>query len=397
MEELLLKSSNLVDVTEMAFCRFLLKEIRWDQRLIGIKGSRGTGKTTLILQRIKTMGLKPTEAAFLSLDDLFFTSHNLVQTAEAFHRQGGKFLFLDEVHRYPNWAQEIKNLYDFYPGLSIVFTGSSILDINRQQGDLSRRVRMYELPCLSFREYLETKKVGSFSPFTMDAILHDSEAIKSAFPTDFRPYAWFGDYLRMGCFPFFLEDEVDYGIRIQQTIRTIVEIDLPQLQAFDSRTSRKLLQLFHVLATQVPFKPNLSKLAETVGIHRNSILPYLELLEKAKLIRLVGAEGKHLGTMTKPEKLFLDNSNFAFSVGFGSGNMGTIRELFFANQVSFLHQLKVAKAGDFLIDDKYTMEIGGGNKKFIQIANLPNSFLVKDTLEYPMGKAIPIWVFGFLY
>jgi predicted AAA+ superfamily ATPase len=397
MEALLEKSNTLVELTEMEFCRFLLDEIHWGHRLIGIKGSRGAGKTTLMLQRIKVLGLLPKEAAFLSLDDLYFSSHTLVETAETFLRQGGKYLFLDEVHRYNNWAQEIKNLYDFYPQLSIVFTVSSIIEISQQEGDLSRRVRMYELPCLSFREYLKIKKIASFPKIELENIFHEPESLRALFPTDFRPYAWFGEYLKKGCFPFFLEDELDYNIRIQQTIRTIVEIDLPEMQAFDRRTSRKLLQLFHVLATQVPFKPNLVNLAQTIGIHRNSVLPYLELLEKANLIYLVGAEGKNMGTLIKPEKVFLHNPNYAFAVGFGENNPGTMRELFFVNQLRHLHEIRIAKAGDFMIDNRYKVEIGSKNKKFTQIADLPDSFMVKDALEFPIGKSIPIWIFGFLY
>lgn len=397
MEDLLIKSETLANRTDMKFKRRLYEKINWQNRLIGVKGSRGTGKTTLLLQRLKSLGKPASEAAYFTLDDLYFTKHSLVDVATDFYKKGGKVLFLDEVHKYPNWAQHLKNLYDFYPDLQVVFTGSSIIDIARQEADLSRRALLYELPGLSYREYLAFEGILYAGSFSLIEILSESRPWQQLLSGGFRPLQYFQSYLASGYYPFFKEDPEGFTQRVQQLIRLIVEYDMAELQDFDIRNARKMLQLLYILAENVPFKPNLSALAEKSQIHRNSVNNYLYFLEQARLIRLLYAEGISVATLQKPEKIYLDNTNLAFALAHSQPDKGNLRETFFYNQLSQDHTVRQSKAADFLIDGTYTFEVGGKNKQQKQIEGVQNSFVVKDDIESAWGNTIPLWVFGFLY
>ncbi len=397
MEELLLKSEILVDRTQMGFKRGLYQKINWDNRLIGIKGARGTGKTTLLLQRLKSLGQSASEAAYFTLDDLYFTTNSLAETATQFYKKGGKILFLDEVHKYPNWAQHLKNLYDFYPDLQLVFTGSSIIDIARQEADLSRRALLYELPGLSYREYLAFENILQAEPLTLPDVVSDSRPWRTVLTGGFKPLQHFETYLASGYYPFFQEDQAGFSQRVQQLIRLIVEYDMAELQDFDIRNARKMLQLLYILAANVPFKPNLTSLAEKSQIHRNSVNNYLHFLEQARLIRLLYAEGISVATLQKPEKIYLDNTNLAFALSGDKPDKGNLRETFFFNQLSHAHNVRQSKAADFLVDGIYTFEVGGKNKSQKQVADLPNAYVVKDDIESGIGPTVPLWVFGFLY
>lgn len=381
----------------MNFQRYLAGEINWNNRLIGIKGARGTGKTTLLLQWMKKLGLPSSKAAYFSLDELFFISNTLADTAKSFYERGGQVLVLDEVHKYPHWSREIKNLYDRYPELKIVFTGSSILDISRQEGDLSRRALMYELHGLSFREYLLLNNILEVNPLKLESILSDPGSIRDIFPSSFRPYEFFSSYLRHGYYPFFMEDPADYPMRLRQMIRVVVENDMAELQGFDIRNAKKMLQLLCIIAQQVPFKPNILKLAEKSNIHRNSLLNYLHFLEEARLLKLLYPSGISVATLQKPEKLFLNNTNLLFALSDDIPSTGTVRETFFFSQLQVNHAVTQPGNGDFEVKNDYVFEIGGMKKTSRQIKNLDHAFLVKDELEYPVGNALPIWIFGFLY
>ncbi|PWT79161.1 MAG: AAA family ATPase [Bacteroidetes bacterium] len=396
MDELLEKSDLLVSRVSTTFKRYLYDQITWNNRLTGIKGPRGTGKTTLLLQRLKEIGKSPTQAAYFSLDDLFFTINPLTEVAGDFYKRGGKHLFLDEVHKFPGWAKQIKNLYDFYPDLQIVFTGSSIIDIAREQGDLSRRSRIYELQGLSYREYLSFTNKIHLNPFSLKTILADPATWKSQFPTDFRPLEHFAKYLELGYYPFFPEDPEGMADRIQQLIRTVVEYDMAELHDFDIRNAKKMLQLLYILSTNVPFKPVLTQLAEKSQIHRNTINNYLHFLEQARLIRLLYAGGNSIATLQKPEKIYLDNTNIAYALSGKEPEKGNLRETFFLSQLATRHAIHYPHHGDFLVDNRWTFEIGGKNKSKKQIKDTPDSFLVQDDLEYPVSS-IPLWLFGFLY
>ncbi|MDP2423383.1 MAG: AAA family ATPase [Bacteroidales bacterium] len=332
MLELLSSSELLIQRVPMGFKRHLAYSIDWNNRLIGIKGARGTGKTTLLLQWLHEKKLPVSKAAYFSLDDLYFLSNTLVDTAQTFYQQGGQILALDEVHKYPLWAREIKIIYDRFADLQIVFTGSSIIDIARQEADLSRRAMMYELHGLSYREYLVMHGIIALNALPLERILNTDEPIRHLFAAQFRPLAHFNDYLQFGYYPFSMEDKAGYHQRLQQMVRLIVEYDMAEIKGFDIRNAKKMLQLLYIIAQQVPFKPNLLKLSEKSGIHRNSIGNYLYFLEEARLIRLLHPSGISVAILQKPEKIFINNTNLMFAMTLGSPILGTLRETFIYRQ-----------------------------------------------------------------
>lgn len=397
MNTLLEQSDYLLSNTNTDFKRFLYNQIKWNNRLIGIKGARGTGKTTLSLQWLKQQNLPVTKAAYLSLDDLYFTNHSLKETVAQFHKQGGKILVLDEVHKYKNWSTEIKNIYDVYAGIKIIFTGSSIIDISRQQADLSRRAIVYELPGLSYREFLSLKYNIELPVFSLDKILKDASALKKILPNSFRPLEHFNEFLQTGYYPFMMEDSETVHQKINQLIRTIVEYDMAELKDFDIRNAKKLLQLMYVIAQQVPFKPNLASLSDKTSIHRNSLNNYLHYLEQAKLISLLQPAGKSTAILQKPEKIYLNNTNLLFALAEQQVDTGNLRETFFLSQLNAVSKIAMPKQGDFFVDNKFIFEVGGKDKSKKQIAGLKNAWVVKNDLEFPLGNELPLWMFGFLY
>ena len=397
MNTLLEQSEYLLSNTTLDFKRFLFNEIKWNNRLIGIKGARGTGKTTLSLQWLKQQDLPVTKAAYFSLDDLYFTNNSLKETIAQFHKQGGKMLVLDEVHKYKNWSTEIKNIYDIYTGIKIIFTGSSIIDISRQEGDLSRRAVVYELPGLSYREFLSLKYNLQLPIFSLNDILKDASALKKQLPKSFRPLEYFNEYLQTGYYPFMMEDNETVHQKINQLIRTIVEYDMAELKDFDIRNAKKILQLMYVISQQVPFKPNLVTLAEKTNIHRNSLNNYLHYLEQAKLISLLQAAGKSTAVLQKPEKIYLNNTNLLYALAEQQVDKGNLRETFFLSQLNAVSKIAMPKQGDFFVDNKYTFEVGGKEKSIKQIASIKNAWVVKDDLEFPIGNELPLWMFGLLY
>jgi hypothetical protein len=397
MEELFNISHQLILNTELRFFRSLYQKIDWKSRLIGIKGARGTGKTTMLLQYLKQLDLPSSQKIYISLDDIYFLNHSLVDIGKEFYLQGGKILALDEVHKYPNWSKEIKNLYDRYSDLKIIFTGSSIVDITKNEGDLSRRAIMYELKGLSFREYLSLVENLHFNSLSLEEILSKDFDYQQRFPTDFKPYQYFGDYLKKGYYPFFLESEETYYQRLKQLVRLIVEMDMAEIKGLDIRQSKKILQLLYIISQQVPFSPNLSDLSRKTTIHRNSLNDYLYYLEEARLLHLLQPKNYSVASLQKPEKIYLNNTNLLYALSEENPNSGTIREVFFYNQLSGLHNISQSKEADFLVDNKYTFEVGGKNKTTSQIQGVENSWLVKDDIVHPVGRAIPLWLFGFLY
>ncbi len=395
MNELLEQSDLLVSEVSMDFSRYLLSRINWNNRLIGIKGARGTGKTTMVLQWLHQQNLPSFKAAYFSVDDMYFTVNSLLDTGRKFYLQGGKVLVLDEVHKYENWAREIKNLYDRYKDLKIIFTGSSIIDISKQEGDLSRRAIIYELFGLSYREYLKLNNIIDTKSIAFNDVVNRNFKIRQAFPQNFRPLEYFQDYLKYGYYPFFGEDIKGYPQRLRQLVRLIVETDMSELKGFDIRNAKKMLQLIYIIARQVPFKPNINKLAEKSGIHRNSVSNYLYFLQEARLINMLYPSGISIAGLQKPEMIYLNNTNFLFA--FGDPMKGSVRETFFYSQLMVDHTIRYPKTADFEIDEKYVFEIGGKTKTHKQIAGLKNAFVVKDDMEYPAGNTLPLWLFGFLY
>ena len=397
MDILLEQSERLISSINLNFKRYLFDTIRWDSRLIGIKGARGTGKTTLLLQWIKEQNLPTEKAAYFSLDDLYFLEHSLKETVTQFYKNGGSVLVLDEVHKYKNWSIEIKNIYDFFPELKIIFTGSSIIDISRQEGDLSRRALMYELPGLSYREYLSMLGIINLPVIGLEELLFNSAEIKKKIPHTFRPLEHFNNYLNYGYYPFGIVDSSSIHQRINQLIRTIVEVDMAELKDFDIRNAKKLLQLVYVIAQQVPFKPNISSLAIKTNIHRNSLNNYLYYLEQAKILSLLFPAGNSTAVLQNPEKIFLNNTTLLAALAEQKPNIGTVRETFFLSQLQTLHKVQLPKQGDFYVNNTYTFEVGGKGKGQKQLESLENAWVVKDDIEYPMLKTIPLWMFGLLY
>ncbi len=382
----------------MKIVRSLSQKIDWNDRLIGVLGARGTGKTTLLLQKLKQEFGVSSEAIYISMDDIYFTENRLSTFAEQFRQQGGKMLFIDEVHKYPDWAREIKNLYDFYSDLRIVFTGSSAIDILRQNIDLSRRAIQYELTGLSYREYLHFTNTISLSSITLSDILSRHTQIAADLSSKFKPLAHFDDYLRIGHYPFFLENSNTYSIKLEQVIRLILETDLQFIEGFDPHNIRKIHQLLYILATNVPFKPNISKLSEKTGINRNTLVLYLHYLERARLINSLTASGKSTSTLQKPDKIFLENTNIQYALAPVSIDKGSLREAFFLNQMRNAgHDLSLHLQGDFFVDEKYTFEIGGKMKPQTQLKNIKDAYIASDDIEIGTANKIPLWLFGLLY
>lgn len=390
-------SERQIRFTKLDFKRYLYTEIDWNNRLIGIKGARGTGKTTLLLQWLKEKNLPAEQAVYFSLDDLYFTTNSLADTIDTFYKNGGKIVVLDEVHKYKEWSRVIKNAYDFYPDLKLIFTGSSIIDISKQEGDLSRRVVMYELHGLSYREYLMLKQGILLNKITFEEILSSSKNYINQLPTDFRPLSFFKEYLEFGYYPFILENKDSFHQKINQLVRTIIEYDMAEIKGYDIRNAKKMLQLIAVIAQQVPFKPNISALSQKTGIHRNTMLNYLYYLEQAKLISLLSAAGNSVSVLQKPDKIFLNNTSLLYAISHENTNIGTIRETFFLSQfLQNKNSISLPSKGDFKIGN-YTFEIGGKNKTTKQIEGLPNSFLIKDDIENAQLNQLPLWIFGMMY
>ena len=397
MNNFFVYSDYQVSKISTRFKRYLFERIDWNSRLIGIKGARGTGKTTLILQKMAELGINAPKAVYLTLDDLYFTNHTLTETVESIYKLGGVSVYLDEVHKYKGWAREIKNLYDRYENLRIVFSGSSIIDIAREEGDLSRRAVLYELFGLSYREYLEMEAGMKTPRLNLGEILQSSPLIKNRFPEYFRPLERFADYLEYGYYPYFRDDYKTYRVRMQQVIRMIVENDLGGISGYDVRNSHKMLQLLTVVSGSVPFKPNISKLADKIGISRNSLLNYLQLLERARLVNFLYPPNQGISLLQKPEKLYLQNPNLAFALATEQPDMGSLRETFALSQLVVDHRINEPEKGDLLVDNRLTLEIGGKNKSGNQLSGIEQGHLLTDDLEFPSAGRIPLWMLGLLY
>lgn len=397
MEKLFNNSVKKIETVNLNFKRFLIDKINWSRRLTGIKGARGTGKTTMLLQYIKENFGVSDEVLYVSLDNIYFSEYKLVDLADKFAKTGGKYLFLDEVHKYPNWSREIKNIYDDYPELKIVFTGSSILEIDKSEADLSRRAVIYQLPVLSLREYISIKHGIKTNVYSLPEILENHKEIASKINEKIKPVKEFNNYNLHGAYPFFMEAESEYSSHVERIINLILETDLPAAGSISYSSVINLKKLLSVISESVPFKPNISKLSIKIGVTRDTLIKYLSYLEKAHLISLLRSNTKGISKMAKPEKIFLNNSNLLYALQPESANTGTIRETFFNSQLSVLHKVELPPKADFIVDNKYVFEIGGKNKTQKQIFDMPNSFIVSDNIEYGFKNKIPLWLFGFLY
>lgn len=377
--------------------RYLLHEIDWSDRMISITGARGCGKTTLLLQHIKLNHYKDNNCLYISLDNIYFIQNSLSEFVEQFVNKGGKYLFIDEVHKYPHWSLELKNIYDIYDELYIVFTGSSILEIYKSEADLSRRVVNYELEGLSFREFLVFEKGVEFPVFSLDDVLKKHIDISHEICSKIKPLIDFPNYLQYGYFPFYKENKNSYLQKLNNTINLSLEVDLMAVHQLDYASIIKLKKLVYILAQNAPYKANITTLAGQIESSRTSVLGFLNMLERAKIFNLLKTGSKSDGYLTKPEKIYLGNTNFAYALVNKNIEIGNMRETFFINQVQAKHTITYPKAGDFLVDGTYTIEVGGKNKTFNQIKSVKNSYIASDDMEYGNGHKIPLWMFGLLY
>jgi predicted AAA+ superfamily ATPase len=397
MERLIEKSNSKRNRVSMKFKRYLFDEIDWKSRLIGIKGARGTGKTTLMLQRMRSMPGGSSIAVYISMDDIYFSAQNLVDFADYFVKHGGKYLFIDEVHKYKEWSRELKNIYDDHEELSIVFTSSSALEIYKAESDLSRRAIIYDLNELSLREYIALIHDIMIPAFRLPDILLRHSEICIDIIRKVKPLVMFDEYNRYGAYPFITEGRTRYYERVETIINMIIENDLQSIVRIEYQTIIKIKKLLYVLAGIVPFKPNIAELSRKIGTSRDLLCKYLDLLERANLISQLRSDNSGMSYMAKPEKIFLRNPVLMFALNEDNANTGTIRETFFLSQLMCRHKVLFSGTGDFKIDNKYIIEVGGPNKTREQIKGIKNSYIAADGIEYGFKDKIPLWLFGFVY
>lgn len=389
MEHLIGVFRNLLEETNTGFVRYLHDDIDWDVRMLAITGSRGVGKTTLLLQHIKMFN-DPATTLFVYADDLYFAENRLYDTASTFYKNGGKHLYIDEIHKYSHWSKELKMMYDHFPKLQIVFTGSSILELFKGSDDLSRRAVLYHLTGLSFREYLNMSQNIALPSYTLSEILSQ----KVELPGIERPLPLFTEYLQKGYYPFFPEKE--YEQRLRNILGQTLESDIPLYANMNVSTSRKLKQLLYIIAQSAPFKPNISKIAGMMDVHRNQISDFLVYLEKAGVLMQLRNDTGGIRGLGKVEKIYLGNPNLIHAIAEGKPETGNLRETFFLSQMIQKHTVTASPQSDFIIEGN-TFEIGGKNKSQKQIKNIENSYIVKDHIEFGYGNTIPLWAFGFNY
>ena len=399
IEDLYRSSERLVNEVTTSYTRSVYAHVQWDSRMVCLKGARGVGKTTMMLQRMKTVHRQEMDAIYVTLDDLSFTDHRLSELVEYHHQHGGKYMFLDEVHRYPsqNWALEIKNIYDKYPRMHVAFSGSSVLDIDSKKADLSRRCLFYDVPGLSFREYLELEGLGKFPATTLEDVLTRHSEIEREVVPQLSIIAAFERYLVGGYYPIYKEPDNDYGMQLRQMVSTIIETDLPAAYKLEYATLIKLKHLMAIISHTVPFTVNVDNLSKHIETSRKTVMKMFDLLGKARLINLLYSGKTTFQQMVKPEKIYLENPNLMYALSPSDVPIGTVRECFFANQLSHGHQVAFSGSGDFIIDDRYTIEVGGKRKSFTQIKDMADSYLALGDMEYGHLNKIPLWLFGFLY
>ena len=397
MQRLLNAYARLLNNVDTSFMRYLYSHIDWDNRLIVIKGARGVGKTTMLLQHIKTSFPDVRKALYASLDNIWFTTNTILDLAEYHYSHGGTHLLLDEIHRYQGWQREIKNIYDSYPDLHLVITGSSMLKLEESMiADLSRRHRQYTLEGLSFREYLLLEGITTLPVLSLQEILSDHFALASQITAKTKVLQHFETYVRNGYYPFYLEDRDGFDERLSQILDTVIESEIPAVSNIKYESVYKAKGLLGVLAEQSPYTLNIAALSNTLQVSRENVLKLLDLMDKAGLVRRLYTVPGGMKMLTKPEKILFNNPNIMYALS-GQADAGTMRETVFASLLSQSHKLHMPWQGDFVVDGTYTFEVGGHNKGYKQIRNLDNSYVVRDAIELGSDNKIPLWLFGCLY
>jgi len=379
---------RLLQETDEKTFRYLYHNIDWNERCVAIMGAKGVGKTTMLLQHIKATFKNKNEALYASLDHAWFANHTIFELADEFYMNGGTHLFLDEIHHYPNWTAEIKNIYDSFPKLKIVFTGSSLLQIYKSTTDLSRRVVYETLEGLSFREFLKFENVGDFPSYSLHDIVENHQNIAFEITENIKIIPLFKKYLKHGYYLFYKQGLKKYDYKLQEAINNVMDVDIPAIENIEFASRYKIKRLLSVLSELVPYTPQITDLGNAIGTNRNNTVKYLSLLANAKLLNVISHKDKRIGDLTKPGKVLLHNTNLAYVFG-DAANVGSARETFFVNQMGAVSDIYLAKQGDF-IADKYTFEVGGKTKTFDQIKNIPNSFVVADDIEIGHKNKIPL-------
>ena len=390
MNELISQFRLMLENTPMTFFREKHNEINWEQRVIGILGQRGVGKSTLILQHIKLKG-DINRTLYVQADDLYFGAHTLLELAKDFHAHGGQELYIDEIHKYRDWSREIKLIYDLLPKLKVVYSGSSLLALKKGGADLSRRAVEYHLPEWSFREFLNLRNGWNLKTSSLDEILEG----RVDFPySKERPLQYFGEYMRKGCYPFFYEKE--FPTLLRQIITTMVENDIPTFAEMTVAATRKLKKLMYFISRSVPVKINYSEMAKNLEMDRELVPKYLDYLEKAELLLILNTKANGDAILRKREKLYLHNPNIAYVLGETDADRGNLRECTFLCWTKEKFDVLGSEISDFEIEG-LTFEVGGKNKGKHQLKEATRGFVVKDNIEYAVGNEIPLWMFGFLY
>ena len=396
MEILIQRFYEKYNQTSVRLVRDFMQSIDWANRIIGIRGSRGVGKTTLLLQYIRQRFKPDHRVLYASLDHLYFSDHLIYDLADEFQKKGGELLALDEVHRYPGWAMELKNIYDDFPQLKVIFTGSSLLQLSKAKADLSRRAVMYDMPGLSFREFLRFEKIISLPAVSIDDIFKNHIELAMETTKSIKLLQYFTNYLRHGYYPFYLENLKSFHQKLQETIQVALEIDIPQFESIQTSHIILMKKLLQVIASSVPFKPNMHAISQRTGISLNTLKRYLKYLSDAGLITLLLPPGKGINNLNKPDKIYLQNTNLMYSLAPENTEMGNISETFFISQMHH-QQIHSSPDTDFFINRKYQAEIGGKNKQQRQIKGLTDGYLIKDNIVIGSDHVIPLWLFGFLY
>ncbi len=404
MEGLNNVSNKLIESVKTYFTRSLPKQIDWSQRLIEIRGSRGVGKTTLMLQRAKEMRASGAKVMYASLDAPYFFTNGLYDFAEKALQYGITHLFLDEVHRYPSkhkasdWSLELKNVHDAFPELCLVYSGSSILHLFKGKGDLSRRKATYLLPGLSFREYLEYRRILPAPRLSLEELLQNHADIAQRLAKQFKPILHFEEYLSHGYYPFYTGNETVYAQQLKDVIGLVIDLDLAEVASIAPSAKEQLKRLLGAISMTVPYVPNMHKLADLVGItDYRTLMKYLYLLEDAQLISLLQSAAKGNKTLQKPNKIYLNNSNLSHALSPNHFEIGTARETFFISQLREVAEIHYPKSGDFLVNQQYIFEVGGKGKGLSQIKEVTHAYIAADGIEVGFGRKIPLWLFGFLY
>lgn len=401
MERLFERHDANISIVSMEYIRDIMKRIHWSSRLIAIRGPKGVGKSTLMKQYIKSHFEKgDRHVLYCSVDTNYFTTHTILEVAEKFVKRGGRWLFIDEVHKYPGWSREIKEIYDLYADLHIILSGSSLIQINDGQADLSRRLIIYDMPGLSLREFLRLDTGMMFESISLDQLLEKPEKFCIEICSQCHPLEHFNRYLQCGYYPFYFEEKQEYNEKVENVVNYIIDVELTKHRNMDVGNTRKVKALLQVISQMTPYEVDIAKLSKATGIMRNTILKYLTHLEKACLIHRLFTDLMRVTDLQKPDKMYLDNTNLLYTLNPQKPEIGTVRETFFANQLASAgHKLEYAgyKKGDFRIDGNIVIEVGGEDKGFSQLAGQEHSFVAADDIESAYMRKIPLWALGFLY